>query len=107
LQGLLVAILPLGGLLGSLISKKSITAVTRRNGMHLVLPVLAFAILLVQITTSTMLFIGRFLEGVCIGYYVSLAPIYLKEITPKSMKHITGSFFSLGKIIGVLLVIII
>lgn len=107
LQGLLIAIMPFGGLFGSLIAKSFLKSITRLRGMHLALPVLVLSILIVQITTPTTLFVGRFLEGGCIGYYVSIAPIYLKEISPKQMRSVTGTFFGLGKIVGVLTVILL
>lgn len=75
--------------------------------MHMTLPILVIAILIVQITTPLTLFLGRFLEGVCIGYYASIAPIYLKEISPKQLRSVTGTFFGLGKVAGVLAVIIL
>jgi len=78
LQGLLIAIMPFGGLFGSLAAKLWIKSITRRQGMNLALPFLITSITLVQFTTAATLFIGRFLEGMCVGYYVSIAPIYLK-----------------------------
>jgi predicted MFS family arabinose efflux permease len=78
LQGLLIAIMPFGGLFGSLLAKTYLKSITRLMGMHIALPVLAISIFIVQITTPVTLFVGRFLEGICIGYYVSIAPIYLK-----------------------------
>lgn len=107
LQGLLIAIMPFGGLFGSLLAKSFLRHITRIKGMHITLPVLILSILFVQITTPVTLFLGRFLEGVCVGYYVSIAPIYLKEISPKEIRSTTGTFFGLGKIIGVLLVIVL
>jgi hypothetical protein len=59
-EGLLMGIMPLGGLLGSLLSNFFITTVTRRQGMHIVVPLLALATLLMQITTIKTLFLGRF-----------------------------------------------
>jgi len=41
------------------------------------------SIVLVEITTVYTLFIGRFLEGICIGLYVSIGIIYLREITAR------------------------
>jgi SP family galactose:H+ symporter-like MFS transporter len=107
LQGMLIAVMPFGGLFGSLLAKTCISLITRLRGMHATLPVLVLSILIVQVTTPVTLFLGRFLEGVCIGYYVSIAPIYLKEISPKEMRAVIGTFFALGKIMGVLLVIIL
>lgn len=105
LQGLLIAIMPFGALFGSLVAKAYLGRITRLRGIHAVLPVLCVSILIVQVGNPITLFVGRFMEGFCIGYYVSIAPIYLKEITPKELRAITGTFFALGKIVGVLLVI--
>ena len=73
-----MGIMPLGGLLGSLMSNFLITTVTRRQGMHVGVPLLGLSTLLIQITTVATLFLGRFIEGICIGYYISIAPIYLQ-----------------------------
>ena len=105
LQGLLIAIMPLGGLFGSLLAKSLLTSVTRIFGMHAAFPLLLSSIIIVQITTPITLFVGRFMEGVCVGYYVSIAPIYLKELSPKELRSVTGTFFGIGKVVGVLLVI--
>lgn len=107
LQGLLIAIMPFGGLFGSLLAKSFLHDITRIKGMHITLPGLIISIIIVQITTPVTLFLGRFLEGICVGYYVSIAPIYLKEISPKEMRSTTGTFFGLGKIIGVIMVIVL
>jgi predicted MFS family arabinose efflux permease len=70
--------MPFGGLFGSLLAKSFLNSITRLSGMHAALPLLVLSILIVQITTPLTLFLGRFIEGICIGYYVSIAPIYLK-----------------------------
>jgi len=59
-EGLLIATMPVGGLLGSLLSNYFVTTVTRRQGMHIVVPLLALATILIQITTVKTLFLGRF-----------------------------------------------
>ena len=105
LQGLLIGIMPFGALFGSLIARACLDQITRLRGIHAALPVLCLSILIVQISNPITLFVGRFMEGMCIGYYVYIAPIYLNEITPKELKSLTGSFLALGKVAGVLLVI--
>ena len=107
LQGMLIGILPFGGLFGSLIARLFLKSISRIKGMHCAFLLLVISLIIVQITTPLSLLIGRFMEGICIGYYVSIAPIYLKEISPKELKSITGTFFSLGKILGIVLVVII
>lgn len=61
LQGLLIAIMPFGGLFGSLLAKSFLRQITRIKGMHIALPILILSILIVQITTPVTLFLGRFL----------------------------------------------
>jgi predicted MFS family arabinose efflux permease len=78
LQGLLIGIMPFGGLFGSLTANYFTKKVTRRTGMNFMLPILILSIVLVQITKPLTLFLGRFFEGLSVGYYVSIAPIYLK-----------------------------
>jgi MFS family permease len=57
---------------------------------------------LVNITTFETLLAGRCIEGICMGCFTTIAPIYLKEIAPKELRRTLGLFFSLGRIIGVL-----
>lgn len=61
LQGLLIAIMPFGGLFGSLLCTVLLKKITRLQGMHLMVPLLALSVLLVEITTPLTLFVGRFL----------------------------------------------
>ena len=39
--------------------------------------------------------IGRFIEGICAGYYSSVTPLYLREISPTEIAGVLGSFFVL------------
>jgi len=38
---------------------------------------------------------------------MAISPLYLKEIAPKELRRMLGLFFSFGKIVGVLVVIIL
>jgi sugar phosphate permease len=40
-----------------------------------------------------------------VGYYVTIAPICLREMSPIELRRMLGYFFSLGKIVGVMIVI--
>ena len=77
-QGLLIGIMPLGGVFGALLNKPMMKYVSRKKSTFLLTVFLCFAAGLIQITTVYTLFIGRFLEGVCIGLYVSVGAIYLR-----------------------------
>ena len=65
------------------------------------------AIGIVNINSFGALIAGRFLEGICVGFYSAIAPIYLREIAPKELRKMLGLFFSFGKILGVLISIIV
>jgi len=47
LQGLLIAIMPFGGLFGSLLCTVLLKKITRIQGMHIMVPLLALSVLLV------------------------------------------------------------
>lgn len=106
-QSVLIGVLPIGAILGVVITKFLITRYRRLTGIYIFTIVNVGAIIMVNITVFGILVAGRFIEGICIGYYTTIAPIYLKEIAPKELRKMLGLFFSLGKIIGVLVVIII
>lgn len=61
------------------------------------------SIILVEITTVETIFLGRFLEGICIGLYVSIGPIYLREIVARELRPQIMSVFSLCKVLGIVI----
>lgn len=106
-QSILIGVLPIGAILGVIVTKFLISQYKRLTGIYIFTVVNVGAIVMVNINIFGVLVAGRFIEGICVGYYTTIAPIYLKEIAPKELRKMLGLFFSLGKIIGVLLVIII
>lgn len=56
-----------------------------------------------QITNMETIFIGRFLLGVTCGMYPMLAPVMTKELCPAEMRPLVGSFFSMGRIVGIVM----
>ena len=99
--------MPISAVLGVIITKYLITRYRRLTGIYIFTFVNIGAIVLVNITTFGTLLAGRAIEGICVGYYTTIAPIYLKEIAPKELRRMLGLFFSFGKIIGVLIAIIL
>jgi len=61
LEGILISILPFGGLFGSLLAKPINKILTRIGSMHLTMGVLVGALIIVQIPTPATLLSGRFL----------------------------------------------
>ena len=82
-QSMLIGILPISAILGAVITRVLIKHFRRLSGIYVFTIVNVGAIVLVNITTFYTLMLGRGLEGVCIGFYSAIAPIYLKEIAPK------------------------
>ena len=106
-QSILIGILPLAAIIGSIITRTFIKTFRRLTGIYLFTLVNIGAIVLVNITTFYTILIGRFIEGICIGFYSAVAPIYLREIAPKELRRMLGLFFSFGKIVGVLISIFV
>lgn len=104
---MLIGILPLAAVIGAIITKVLMKRFRRLSGIYIFTLVNVIAIVLVNINLFLTLCLGRLLEGVCIGFYSAIAPIYLREIAPRELRKMLGLFFSLGKVFGVLLVIAI
>jgi MFS family permease len=82
-QSILIGILPIAAIIGSVITRVLIRKFRRLSGIYVFTFVNVGAIVLVNITTFYTLLLGRFIEGICIGFYSAIAPVYLKEIAPK------------------------
>ena len=80
-QSILIGILPIGALRGVFITKFMLIHTRRLTGIYVFALVNVAAIVLVNVTTFEALIAGRFIEGICIGFYTTIAPIYLKEIS--------------------------
>lgn len=106
-QSILIGVLPFGAIFGVLFTKALITRYRRLVGIYIFTVVNIGAMVLVNINTFETFIAGRFVEGICIGYYTQIAPIYLKEIAPKELRRLLGLFFSFGKILGVILITIL
>jgi MFS family permease len=104
-QSILIGILPLGSLFGDFITHFMLRKTQRLFGIYVFTLLNLAAVILININSFGTLIAGRFLEGICVGYYTLLAPIYLREIAPKEIRRRLGLFFSFGKIVGILLAV--
>jgi MFS family permease len=104
---ILIGILPLAAVLGAIITKVMMKRFRRLSGIYIFTIVNCVAVGLINVNMFPTLLVGRFLEGICIGFYSAIAPIYLREIAPKELRKLLGLFFSLGKVVGILTVIIV
>ena len=77
-QGILIGIMPLGGVFGALSFKFVLRQFSRKHCFYFIAIWMLLSVGLIQITTAETIFIGRFLEGIAAGLYVSVGPIYLR-----------------------------
>jgi MFS family permease len=104
-QSILIGILPIGSILGSILTKYLIKRYRRLTGIYIFTVVNILGVILININSFASLIVGRFIEGVCVGYYSAISPMYLREIAPKELRKKLGLLFSLGKVVGVLVII--
>lgn len=102
-QALLIGIMPFGGIFGAILFTFVLEHLRRRTAIFFIAFWMMVSIVLVEIRTVETLFIGRFLEGVCIGLYVSIGPIYLREIVARELRPQIMSIFSLCKVLGIVI----
>lgn len=86
---MLIACIPIGGGVGSLISGIFIQKFSRKYPIFYIRNNILFANvfaliagLIIFVPTVEMLFAARFLQGICAGYLSSIAPIIMKELSP-------------------------
>lgn len=82
-QSILIGILPFASIVGAIIMRGIIKKTRRLSGIYVFTFINVGAIVLVNITTFYTLLLGRLIEGVCIGFYSAIAPVYLREMAPK------------------------
>jgi predicted MFS family arabinose efflux permease len=95
--------MPVGGIFGALFYKYLLVYFTRRTSLFFIAIWMLISVGLVQITTIETLVIGRFLEGICVACYVSVGPIYLREIVARQLRPQVSAIFSLCKVIGIVI----
>jgi SP family galactose:H+ symporter-like MFS transporter len=86
-QGLLVALLPLGAMIGSLINRRLADGLGRRK--TLIVASLVFMVgtaLAVAAPSYALLLVARALTGLAVGSTLSTVPVYLSEISPPDVR---------------------
>lgn len=102
-----IGIVPIAAFFGAIVAHFALKCMNRRTGFYIAAVINLIAIILVNITYFSLLIVGRWIEGMCVGFYVAVAPIYLREVAPKELRRKIGLFFSLLKVVGVLYVIVL
>lgn len=77
-QAILIGILPMASIIGAIITRVLLKKFKRLSGIYVFTIVNCAAIALVNINTFYTLLLGRFMEGICVGFYSAIAPIYLR-----------------------------
>ena len=97
--GAALACIPMGLVMNTLGRKITMLA--------LVIPFTLGWVLLICAKHVIMLYIGRFILGICCGGFCVTSPMYVAEIASKEIRGTLGSFFQLFLTIGILLVYLI
>ncbi|RKP13913.1 major facilitator superfamily domain-containing protein, partial [Piptocephalis cylindrospora] len=98
----IVAILSIGGLIGSLLAGL-VSGSRRRVALINAILLLAGSLLTGLATTPFHMLCGRFLSGMGIGVVAVMAPIWLVHIAPPDLRGAFGTVNQLGIVIGILL----
>ncbi|XP_041378149.1 solute carrier family 2, facilitated glucose transporter member 5-like [Gigantopelta aegis] len=101
-----VAAFVLFGMIGAFLSAKLADIAGRKKGMLMITVIMFAAAIFGGITLITKspecLIVSRILVGLHSGLNISLAPLYLAEISPKKIRGAIGTCHQLGITIGIL-----
>ncbi len=100
-EGILNGCIPIGALIGALSSSFFIAKFSRRKCL-LMMNAFAFTVgALIYIQTFPTLVIFRLCQGFCVGFYSSIAPLIIKELSPNEISGTLGSYAQLNICLGV------
>jgi MFS family permease len=99
-HAILIGIMPVGGIFGAAFSKIFLKSSSRKHSVYIMLGILWVGLGLMLVHNMYTIIVGRFIEGIAIGLYVSVSPIYLQEITPLELRPRMMTMFGLGKALG-------
>ncbi|XP_072160644.1 trehalose transporter 1-like protein isoform X2 [Bemisia tabaci] len=99
----LVSILNFGAVLGCT-AAGSVNSYVGRKSVLLTacLPQMASWLLLALCSDIRLLCLGRFLGGLCVGFFCVTSPLYISEIAQVSVRGALGALFQLSVTIGIL-----
>ncbi|KAL4585586.1 hypothetical protein LXL04_010209 [Taraxacum kok-saghyz] len=101
---ILVGILNIVSLVGSLAGGKASDSIGRKGTMAIGAFIFQFGVILMAIAPNFgILFIGRLVAGIGIGFAVLIVPIYIVEISPTTSRGILTSFPEIFINFGILL----
>ncbi|XP_018313105.1 facilitated trehalose transporter Tret1-like [Mycetomoellerius zeteki] len=102
------SLLTLGAVPGCIISALTVNIIGRRNTMLFsAVPSVIGWLLIIFATSSSDLYVSRFLSGVGMGMYISITPMYLGEISPAKIRGYLGSMMTVDLKLGILIEFVI
>ena len=102
-QSLLIGMMPIGGIFGAGVTKVVLKYVNRKQGIYFLFVLLWIGLGMILVRNMYTIILGRFVEGIAIGLYVSISPILLQEVTPKELRPRVMTMFGLSKSFGCML----
>ena len=81
-KGILTGCIPIGAGVGALLGTKLIHVFSRRKFVLLINVVAIVVGCLLYINNFILLLILRIIQGICVGMYTSIIPLYTTEISP-------------------------
>ncbi|XP_053669839.1 facilitated trehalose transporter Tret1-like [Anopheles nili] len=99
-----IACMPIGGALVAIPCGIMLRAEGRKNTiLFFVIPLLMGWVLLTWAQAAVMMYIGRFLQGLTVGAYLTSVPIYIGEIADKQSRGTTSCLFQIMLNLGMLM----
>jgi sugar porter (SP) family MFS transporter len=103
-KALIGSILAVGALVGGLLGEPSNKILGRKNSLLLIgVPFIIGWLFILYASCVGMLVFGRLLTGLCSGLISGIAPTYVVEIAPPSIRGTLGTSFQVMAVIGILL----
>ena len=104
-SGLLNAMLPIGAIIGAILSGNFFSKLGRKWGLIIadIFGALGSFICIFQGDNASTQIIGRILSGISVGVNSHLVPIYINELAPQEISGFMGSFFQSFSNIGILI----
>jgi len=108
IKEMIVSAVPIGALIGALLSGKSSNKLGRRSSIIVSAVLFILGTLITSLAFSVyMVMLGRLVMGFAVGLSVMTVPMYLSEVSPPSIRGTAVFLFQLAITIGILVAFII
>lgn len=107
-SGIINSIVPLSSIIGTAITYHFVTKLSRRVFFLIIKKIILwtnciaiFAGVILFIRNFYTLMFARFVQGICVGCYVTMAPMIIREIAPTEIAGVVGSIPQIFMNIGI------